>query len=150
MKPTLAFIYVGRHAGQVCEFDWEWKLSENIQCTQEYRGKWYSLIKRDDGWYIIGHEGCAWDFATGWFDWDWLKEASLGHDILHWLIKRGVLSETNNDAIDNELMLIARHRGKAFGLKPRSWLIRKGTNLLDQKADGTERTIHYLYGEENA
>lgn len=145
-KQTLAFIYIGRNAGQVRECEWSWKLSEDIVCTQEFHGDWYSLIQKDDGWYVIAHIGCCWDFATGWFDWDWLKEASLGHDILHWLIKRGVISERYNRAIDNELMYIAQDRGTAFGLKPRSWMIKTATNLVDQKRDGEGRKVHYLYG----
>lgn len=151
--PTLAFIYVGRNAGQVRLFDWEWKLSPELaeHCVVEFvhPDGYYSLRRRADGWYLIAHAGCAWDFATGWIDWDWLKEASLGHDVLHWLIKRGVLPDSKavNRLIDRELMLIARARGQTFGLKPRSWIIKTATNLLDQKSDGEGRRVHFLYGE---
>lgn len=149
--PTLAFTYIGRNAGQVAEFDWRWKLSEELYpfIISEYAGPWYSLIQEEDGaWWLVAHVGCAWDFATGWLDWDWLKEGSLGHDILHWLIKRGHIHHGSaaNRAIDSELMLICRERGSAFGLKTRSWVIKTATNLLDQKTDGAGREVVYLYG----
>lgn len=147
--PTLAYIDHG-DAGQVREFDWEWKLSAKVAafCTEEFKGPWYSLVKRVDGWYIVAHIGCVWDYATGWIDFDWLKEASLGHDILHWLIKRGVLPTAANDAIDDELALIAKVRGNAEGW--RQWYLSKATNLCDQKTDGKGREVKYLYGNRGA
>lgn len=151
---TLAYIKVGRNAGQVRGADgyldrsWEWQLSDRLAgyCDEEYHGRWYSLVHREDGWYIQAHTGCVWDLATGWIDWQWLIEASLGHDILVWLIKRGAIPESANDLIDKELTLIARARGTAFGLRPRLWFIRKATNLVDQDTDGKGREIVYLYG----
>lgn len=148
MRPTLSFVYVGKNAGQVVERDWVWWLSPRMAacCTKEYRGQWYSLVKRNGKWCLVAHIGCAWDFATGWFDWDWLKEASLGHDILHWLIRQGVIDAKYNDEIDNELLEIAKARGKTFGLAPRAWIIKRATNLLDERNHGVWKEVHHLYG----
>lgn len=144
-RPTLAYLDLG-DAGQVREFAWEWKLTPRLarQCTHEYHGRWYSLEQRHDGWYIAAHIGCMWDYATGWLNFQWLIEASLGHDILHWIIKRGILPERCNDLIDRELAEIARVRGEAPGW--RQWYIRKATNLCNQNTDGKGRKVKYLYG----
>lgn len=152
MTPSLAYIvtartFLGRKkCGQVAEFDWEWKLSAALaaRCRSEYEGLWYALVRRPDGWYLIGKVGCAWDFATKFIAFDWVIEASLGHDILHWLIAKGILPEACNDLIDHELAEIAKVRGKAP--RWRRWYIEKATNLVNEKATGEDRKVYYLYG----
>lgn len=157
-EATLAYIIIARtwygrkKAGQVVEFDWQWKLSPATAayCTAEYTHPygWYSLKRRSDGWYIVAHVGCSWDFATKFIAFDWIIEGSLGHDILHWLIRRGALPEVANGAIDEELVEIARVRGNAPSW--RRWYVEKAVNLVNEKArtgSVIERKIIYMYGD---
>lgn len=143
MTPTLTYLDLGK-AGQVRAHHWEWKLTQDYEITQEFHGRYYSLVNRLGDWWIIAHVDCMWDFATWFPDFKWIIEASLGHDIAHWLIKRGIISERNNDTIDKEMAEIARVRGKAN--KFQCWLLIKGTNLVNQKADGKGRPLKRLYG----
>jgi hypothetical protein len=100
------------------------KLRYSYGLTEDYSHPdgWYSVIKGDDGeWYLIAHIGCAWDGATLYPDYAWMIIPSLIHDILHWLIKRGVIHEIYNDVIDMELQLAIIH-----GKEPIPW--RQGGN----------------------
>lgn len=108
---------------------------------------WYSVregIYGDPGnWYIIAWPGCAYDGVTKYPDYDWLLPHAMRHDILHWLIKRGVIREKYNDVIDLEL-----ERSIVMGKEPIPWrqggnskLVRKirakfilrGTNLANER-----------------
>lgn len=91
---------------------WEWKLVGDFKPLYEYDGKWYALQKRDDGWYIVAKIGCAWDGATFFPDFKWIMQASLGHDILLWLIAKGVIAESKNDLVDDEIKHIIKARTK--------------------------------------
>ena len=139
-QPTLEFYDLGK-AGQVVK-KWEWKLRYDYNLdpiSSKYVGRYYSLIPRPDGWYIQAHVGCAWDYATGYFDGDYIKEASLGHDILHWLIAKGVIDTKYNDAIDYEFKQILMIRGN---IAPwRATILMKGVNLCDQKLTGIDRPV---------
>lgn len=144
---TLAFIDVNGDVGQVCEHDWFWALRQPYLKTGEFdgpaNGKLYSLRRVvDDEWWIIAHPGLVWDYASGWFDYDAIKEASLGHDILHWLIAMGVIHESENDKIDQEFYLILRACGVPHW---RAKWLRRGTNTVDQEATGLDRKVIYLH-----
>ena len=149
MQPTLEFYDLG-NAGQVVK-KWEWRLRCDYGLTLPglstgkqpdqviHRSRYYSLVHRNGFFYIQAHVGCAWDYATGYFDGDYIKEASLGHDILHWLIAKGVIDTKYNDAIDYEFKQILMIRGN---IAPwRASILMKGVNLVDQKNTGIDRPV---------
>ena len=143
---TLAFIDIKGNAGQVKE-TWTWVLQQDFQPKHPFIGpennRYYSLfqLKNRSKWAIAAHSGLVWDYASGWFDYDAMKEASLGHDILHWLIALGIISTECNDMIDQEFYLILRHCGVPHW---RAKWLRRGTNTCDQEATGIDRKIIYL------
>jgi len=126
---------------------WEWKLKGDFHPKSTFWCSWYALSRRADGWYLVAHEGCGWDGATWFPDFGWIMQASLGHDILHWLIARGIIPESENDLIDAELAAIVKERAKApkIGgetlLRLRAWYAEKGTNLVNQKLS----SVHKVY-----
>lgn len=113
---------------------WEWKLVGEFHPTRPFTGKWYELQERSDGWYLIAKQGCGWDGATWFPDYKWIMQASLAHDILHWLIARGIIPEEENALIDDEMIevLNARAQRPAF-INLRSWYIRKAIGFVNQK-----------------
>jgi len=118
------------------ENNWRWHLKEEFTIKRDFKNDYYGITR--DGW-LYAYKGCAWDGATLFPDFDWIMEGSLGHDILHWLIEKGIIPELENDLIDKELEHIIKVRGKVprFGgkwlLNMRAWYVRKATNLVDQK-----------------
>lgn len=109
---------------------------------------WYSvmLLKDawgDEDWHVVAWRGCAWDGATKYPDFKWMIGPSLLHDILHWLIKRGIIAEHYNDVIDLELKEAIIHGkepipwyqgGNSMAVrKLRAHLVLRGTNLADEK-----------------
>lgn len=155
MKPyTLAFIDIKGKAGQVKE-EWRWRVGSRIEPLCAFDGpkndRYYSLEylgsdalgKRE--YDIVAHPGLVWDYASGWFDYDAMKEASLGHDIYHFLIAKGIIDASYNDAIDNEFYRILRSCGVPHW---RAKWLRRGTNTCDEVTDGEDRTVIYLnHGE---
>jgi len=146
---TLEFYDLG-NAGQVTK-KWEWRLRCDYGLTVPglsvtklppqtiFTSRYYSLVWRDGYFYIQAHAGCAWDYATGYFDGDYIKEASLGHDILSWLINRGVIATKYNDAIDYEFKQILLIRGD---IAPwRAALLMKAVNQYDSRLLGTDRPV---------
>ena len=118
---------------------WEWKLVGDMEPKSEYECRWYALKKKEDGWYIIAYPGCVWDGATMFIDFEWIRQGSLGHDILLWLVALGIIDESKNDLIDHELEHIINARAKVpkFGgkslLKFRAWYSKTGTHLAQTK-----------------
>lgn len=102
-------------------------------CKKAYRGRYYALQKRADGWWVIAFAGCAWDFATKFPDFNWIKEPSLWHDIFHWLIAKGAISTQGNDVIDRILADDCAERSPKILAPIRAYYIRKATNIVDQK-----------------
>lgn len=127
---------------------WRWKLVGDFEIVSDYRNRYYWISKerREIGAYT----GCAWDGATWFPDFNWIIEGSLGHDLLHWMIAKGIIPENQNDLIDRELQEIIQARAplpkllpKSVAvrlLKARAWYVRKGTNLVDQKL-GDEKPV---------
>ena len=119
---------------------WQWRLVGDFHPTGTFSNDWYALQHRDDGWWIVAFPGCGWDGATWFPDFDWVMQGSLGHDILHWLIAKGVIPESENHLIDEEMGHIIRARatvpklGGESLLALRSWYVQKGIGLIDQKA----------------
>jgi hypothetical protein len=69
-------------------------------------------------------------------DHDFMMAPSLVHDILHWLIARGVISPELNDTIDRELEWAINY----FKVSPPKW---QGGNLLKRwRAKWIRRATH--------
>ena len=126
---------------------WKYRLEEGLayklQCQYEiachFDGDWFSLTR--DGWLLI-YKGFAWDGATKFPDFDWIKTPSLIHDALHNAIALGVIPTSQNDLIDKELEIaIGGNAGKRWLLKFRGWYVRKATNTANQKAEGLDAPI---------
>lgn len=119
---------------------WQWKLVENFTPIGTFDNHWYALEKWGDSWWLVAKPGCAWDGATWFPDFDWIMQASLGHDILHWLIAKGVIPEYQNDMIDTEMTHIIDQRAKRPGLMGdqmialRKFYIERAVNKVDQLA----------------
>lgn len=106
---------------------------------------WYGVTRQHGQWFLWAAVGCAWDGATKYPDYSWMMAPSLVHDILHWLIKRGVISTIYNDVIDLELK-VAILNGKEpipwwqggnskLTRKVRAYIILRGTNIANEKLD---------------
>lgn len=93
----------------------EWKiLTPGITILQDYEDPngYYSVTT--DG-TIVGEIGCGYDGPTKFPDVDWMMLPSLVHDILHWLIDIGIIPESCNHLIDEELGAIIAVQ------QPKSW-----------------------------
>lgn len=109
--------------------------------TTDYVTPYFTLTTR--GWLLI-RDIYAWDGATKFPDFDWIKTPSCIHDVLHQLIADGVLPESENDLIDEELeYAIDGNVGKRWLMKARGWYVRKATNTVDEKA-GTQPEVFEL------
>lgn len=114
------------------------KLKNDFKITKEYKNQYYRISKTG---YVTIYRGCCWDGPTWFPDVKWMMVPSLIHDVLHWLIARGVIEESDNDLIDAELghwIVKEAEKVNATSLrlniyKFRAWYVRKATNLVDQK-----------------
>ncbi len=140
-RASFAMLYTGGWKYQLTE-DITWRLQTKFKGIREYEGKYYRLFRRDGHWYITAYAGCCWDGPTLFPDFEWIMFASLIHDILHWIIAKGCISERSNDAIDAELAGIIRIQPYRFA-KIRAWYIEKATNTVDQKL-GQVKKIHSI------
>jgi len=118
----------------------EWKLINDFNLSLPFTGRYYSLVKRGDSWYIKVHAGCCWDGPTWFPDFRWIMLASLIHDILHWMIAKGIIDVDCNDLIDKELSDIIRLDGGPMSWL-RAWYVGRATNKVNQKL-GEEKKIH--------
>lgn len=123
---------------------WRWELVNKFTIKSDYRNRYYWISRERNE--IGAYTGCAWDGATCFPNFDWIMEGSLGHDILHWLIAKGIIPERENNLIDKELEAIINERaplprfgGRAL-LKFRAGYTRLGTHLVDQKF-GQEKPV---------
>lgn len=112
-------------------------------CRFDYENQYYSLkFHGEVGWYYTAKEGCAYDFATKFPDFKWIKVPSLWHDIGHWLIAKGAIAIEANDVIDEVLGDDCERRSPRWLVGPaRNYIIRKGTNTVDQRL-GEKRKIY--------
>lgn len=116
-----------------------WYLHHSITILHDYDCPFYSINKAERK--ITAKAGCCWDGATMFPDFLWILEGSLWHDILHWLIAKGVIPEDENDLIDAELAHIirvlggstARGRLSGFLLSVRAQYVRIATGLANEK-----------------
>ena len=120
----------------------EWLLRGKFTGLKAYKGRYYALIRKPDKkLFIRAYIGCAWNFANKFPDFKWVLEPSLWHDIMHWLIAKGCISEDQNDLIDAEMAHVIRANAKWDWLgKARAWYIEKATNTVDQK-EGEKRKV---------
>lgn len=128
---------------------WHWGLKHKFTIKSDYRNRyyWVSAKRNEIGAYI----GCAWDGATWFPDTDWIMEGSLGHDILCWLIEKGIIPEEENDLIDKELEVIIQERAPVpkwlqnrwglYLLQFRAWYVRKGTHLANSRLGQSKPVI---------
>lgn len=120
----------------------EWRIrTKGLKILQDYEHPRGYYGCRTDG-TIWGNPGCGYDGPTKFPDVDWMMLPSLVHDILHWLIALGIVSQLANNLIDNELGLIVRiqhfsaptwfgRRWRVF----RSWYTSTSTHLVWQKRE---------------
>lgn len=114
-----------------------WNLEHKFKIKEELNTRYYSITK--DGAILI-KTGCCWDGATWFPDHEWIMIASLIHDVLHWLIARGIIPKRQNDLIDKELAhIIMLSEDKSCADKHlkkfRAWYVEKATNSVDQDTD---------------
>jgi hypothetical protein len=115
------------------------KLHENITIRHAYENEFFSVDPETR--VVTAKRWCAWDGATSFPDFKWILEGSLWHDILHWLIAKGVIPEEENDLIDKELAHIIKELGgpsargkiKEILLSFRARYVQLGTNTADEK-----------------
>lgn len=107
-----------------------------LQCAftidKPYSCPYFALTT--DGWLIV-FSTYAWDGATKFPDFDWIKTPSAIHDALHNAINAGAIPESENDLIDKELELaINGNPGKRWLMRFRGWYVRLATNHVDEHA----------------
>lgn len=132
-----------------------YKLHHDFKPSGEFHHPdgYYSLVKAGTSWWIIAYKGCCWDGPSGPMpDHDFMFAPSLVHDILHWLIAKGIISVTMNDLIDFELERAINYfkvdppkwqGGGLFGLKKwRAKWIRRATNTCDETLGG--KTVNII------
>ena len=115
--------------------------NQDLPFLTEYDCQWYAIRKINGLWYLYVKPGCGWDGASMYFDYRWIMYPSLVHDILHWLIAKGVLPEEANDLIDKELGDCIRYskepikwiHGGNISRPLRASLVVAGTKLIDEK-----------------
>lgn len=127
---------------------WVWKLRGNFHVLNFYNGRYYYLKKLGNHWYIGAHVGCGWDGATLYPDYDYMKEPSLGHDIILWLIAKGCIAEEDNNLADIELfhLVLGCNPNFKYGkiiLRSFAWKVRLGTHLANTKL-GDNKKIYRL------
>ncbi len=144
MAPSCELAYVdGLKYRNSQTFIYRLKYDYGIQGEWAHPDGWYRIVASNGSWWIIVSPGCCWDGATMYFDWIWMMYPSLIHDILHWLIKRGVISVLHNNLIDQELEHMVRTttvripwwQGGEHSKPARARIIRRATNVARQKRE---------------
>lgn len=141
-------LFYRRVKWQVTDNHFIYELQYEYGITEEFHHPlgYYSVMKNSRGkWCVIAYIGCTWDGATKYPDFLWMMFPSLVHDILHWLIKRGVIHVRYNDVIDLELEQMIIHGGQPIPWyqggnsntvrRIRAKLILRATNTADEKLD---------------
>lgn len=109
-----------------------YKLHFDYNVKEDYQGDYYVITK--SGWLIL-LAGYCWNGATKFPDFKWILPGSAIHDALHQCINEGIISTEYNDLIDEELAkAIKGFPGASALMKLRAFYVRKGTNLVDEKA----------------
>lgn len=110
------------------------KLRYNFRIKEDFKSRYYSVTKEGE---LTVHPGCCWDGPTWFPDVKWMMRPSLIHDILHWLIAKGVIHERYNDLIDKELgyWILQDDRASKWHtiFKLRAGYVRWATGFVDQK-----------------
>jgi hypothetical protein len=135
ITPSSELVYQDGMKYRLAE-DFVYELELDYGLTEDFHHplRYYSVVKKGNSWFIIVRKGCCWDGATMYFDWKWMMYPSLVHDVLHWLIKRGVIDEIYNDRIDEELrLMVLGTRTRVPFRKIRARAIQKATHLANEK-----------------
>lgn len=109
-----------------------------------YKNQYYSIS--EDG-VLVAYRGCCWDGATWFPDFEWMMIPSLIHDILHWLIAKGVIPESENDLIDKELVSWVAPNSNRLKVLAARRLIKRATNLVDQRVGQEKKVYEVIYEE---
>lgn len=133
---------------------WKYRVEEGfaykLQCeyglSEDAVTPWFTLTS--DNWLLV-MPGYASDGATWFPDFDWIKTPAIAiHDPLCQAIEMGILPESMNDLIDQELRRAiegnqATRWLKRQALKLRGAYVRKATNLANSRA-GKSKKVHEL------
>ena len=115
--------------------DATWRLVTGININYSIDCGWYGVVKESG--IIFVRKGFAWDGATMFPDFRWILEGSLWHDVLHLLIAKGAIPESENDNIDRELSAIIRICGgryqQSWLSRIRGWYVKMFTRLVHQQ-----------------
>ncbi len=111
------------------------RILSSLTILHDYRGAWWSLLKGPR--VLVLEPGYAWDGATWFPDFDWVLTPSAGHDALHQAIALGVIPESENHLIDEELGLwIAGNKGREWLLRVHGAYVRTATHLVNERTTG--------------
>lgn len=137
----------------VFELYYDYGFTEDWHHPDGYYSVMQGLYGDPTKWYVVAWPGCAWDGASLYPDFRWMMMPSLRHDILHWLIKRGLIPEIYNDVIDLELYqailngkepIPLRQGGNSkFVRKLRAKAVCRATHLADEKLDASGPDIQW-------
>jgi hypothetical protein len=117
------------------------QLHNGFRIKKDFNCRYYSVTKTG---LLTAHAGCCWDGPTWFPDFKWMYIPSLIHDILHWLIAKGIIGMWANDLIDVELdYWIQQNKGWNRLYRFRGGYIRWATNRVDQKL-GQEKEVHIV------
>lgn len=120
----------------------------NIQIIHPYIGRmnWWGIVNFPEAeypWWVFGKQGCRWNHASTYPDYDWMAGPSFKHDTLLWGIRYGAIAENQNNAIDKELGEEVRQEAMAW--KPitafRAWRVETGTLLHNEQFD-PDKPLH--------
>jgi hypothetical protein len=138
---------------------WKYKVAEGfayrLKCSytiaEPFANDYFGLSM--DGWLLI-YKTYAWDGATKFPDFDWIKTPSAIHDALHEAIRLGAIPEAENDLIDKELELAIEGNPAVCWLKRqmlrlRGTYVRNATHWVDEEAGSTPKvyTVPPIEGE---
>jgi len=105
----------------------QWRCESPIRPDEDIHGRFYSIMI--DG-TIIAEIGYAWDFATGAFNTDTIKRASLAHDIPCQAIAEGKLDPKWQPVADKLLKGICLRDGM---WKVRAWWVYRAVRAYQKR-----------------
>lgn len=129
-----------------------YRLHHDYQLAADAVTPWFTITARTPempfNWLLV-QPGYASDGATMFPDFDWIKTAAIAvHDPLCQAIEMGILPESFNDLIDDEMSRAIAGESVSRPLKRkaaqlRSWYVKKGINLADSE-EGKSKPVKEL------
>lgn len=120
-------------------------LQEPIVILYDYSCMFFSIERENR--ILTLQRGYAWNGADCFPDFDWIMEGSAVHDCLLQLIALGIIPESENNKIDNELGHVVRDAkvlpkvGGEGLLKFRSAYVARATRLMKTRKGDLRPTI---------